>query len=270
MSETREEERELRQVARLIYQELGEAMWMLHRAVATYEWWPYPSRRFPEGRWREFGHALAARLEAQEWLKCTFAYEDIREFEARIDEIWRSQGRLTPFAQEDDIECRRLAFSVDEAREVVAERLEEEHQNYSFDTVAAMQRAAMDAARRFMPESEGPFDQRPRDRARMKSRTSVDLVAVALIGAPLWRRFEASLPKDFVLTAVVATTPGSSASVLSTLGDKSATSEFANRFVPEDIRNELDFEDFAFIVDREQLDSAFDELPPEGLWAPGN
>lgn len=257
----RREERELRQAARLVHQELGEAMWVLEHAVELYEWWPYPSRKFSDRRWHEFGQVLADYLLADDWLPLTFAYEDMRELEVKIDSIYRSHGKFRPFGVADDREVRSLWDSLDQAQQTI-HGLAGESGRSGFDTVAAMQHAAMDAARQLVPGTGPRLNDPPQHRARMEVRQSCDVVGVAVVGAPNWRRFEAVIPKGFILTAIVPEISDTAACVMSALGDTRATSELAIRFVPEDIRNDDGFEDFAFIVDRRQRLKSFRELPP--------
>jgi len=257
------EDREVLRAARLIRQELGEALWLIKRAVDRYRWWPHPSRRFPARRWHEFGPTLAGAEEIDqfEWLQVTFAYEDLQDFEADLDAEYRSVAALPPFSVDTDRELRLLRTSVLEGHEVVS-RLCGTESKSGFDDVAAMFHAAEEAARKLMPGKGLVIGDPPRRRSKLELLQPSRLKGVALINAPGWREFDADLPAGTTLTTVVAEIPESRACVLSPQGDRSSEAELTQRFVPEEIRAEAAYENFAFIVSDEHRRELFRELPP--------
>jgi hypothetical protein len=261
LAEAKRDARELKQAARLVFQELGDAVFLLGLAVAQYKWWPYPSRTFSDQRWKDLAPILAASLDHDDWIYCAFAYEDLRDFEAKLDFEYRSGADLPPFGRQQDVEIRHLWESIQQVREILGALIDQDASN-SFDTVAAMEHAGRDAAQQLMPSSATKVADVPPARAQVEVQKICEATGIAILGAPSWRQFSAALPKGLVLTVTVTGIPGSTACVLSTLGDRTTTGEFAIRFVPEEIRSDDTFEDFAFIIDSEQLITDFKELVP--------
>ena len=89
------------------------------------------------------------------------------------------------------------------------------------------------------------------------------VTGVALVGAPMWQQFTADLPLGRVLTTVVPEVAGSSACVMSPLGARGPEDEATVSFVPDEIRDGDNYEDFVLLVDGQQRRRWFNEIPAE-------
>jgi hypothetical protein len=263
--ETRDE-RELRRAARLVHEELREALWTIVQAVDHYTWWPHPSRTFTMRRWHEFAPVFAGSsvVTGDQWSSLTFAYEDLQDCEAKLDAHYRSRGELPPFGFAEDQALRWLWESVDEGRQAAADLAEQEQRIPGFDRVAAMYRAAEQAAKQLMPASQATAISPPEYRSRMEVKTTGQVTGIALVGAPLWQQFTANLPLGVVLTTVVPEVAGSSACVMSPLGARGPEDEATVSFVPDEIRDDDSYEDFVLIIGDQQRRQWLKELP----WTP--
>lgn len=256
------DERELRRAARLVHEELREALWTIEHAVDHHAWWPHPSRKFETQRWHDFAPVFAGSndITEEQWSFLVFAYEDLRSQETDLDAFFRSEATLPPFDVEGDQMLRWLWETVNEGRQAIAELAGQAIERSGFDGVAAMWWAAERAAKQLMPVTGSPTHPAPIDRSRFEVQESTVVTGIALVGAPNWRQFTARLSPGRVLTITVPEIGGSSACVMSTLGPRRRGSEHANVLVPEDVRNDENFEDFAFLVDEEQRRRWFKEL----------
>jgi hypothetical protein len=82
--EQQEQERELRQAGRLVYEELNNAWIVLRQTKETEVWWSTPPYDLELSAWDKYKEELAGRLDKDTWSEVTSAYTGMAYFNRHL------------------------------------------------------------------------------------------------------------------------------------------------------------------------------------------
>jgi hypothetical protein len=83
-AERHQDERQLRQALRLVWEELIDTSCELDAAVENGHWWSDPPHDLKTQRWDTYGPILAALIDEGSWSGLTYAYATISDFNVSL------------------------------------------------------------------------------------------------------------------------------------------------------------------------------------------